>query len=640
MAAIQSNGTGGGDWSAGATWNGGVAPGEGDTAQIVSGDTVTIDSTITVGDDTATPALDILNGGELDWDNLGDDVLTLKGDFYVRNGGALTLDGTGDGTKTLTIKLNYSAVLAAGKYGLITEDGAVIDCDGFNKTRSWDTLSANATSGQKVVVTTNDNSAVWEVGDEFVVGSMSQAQKAGAETDTIGSIVGTSITKAGANYSYAHEEDVALINLTRNVVFTSHDTSFKGYIYITNSVPGNIAFDWVEFSYLGSDAATKYGVTIAAGGLSDFAYCSLHRMYYGIARASGTVTISLTGCVFAFSVSRDLNNVYGDTSFTDSVFLGSDDRGADVYPAGFSGCHFGNCDDYGSAVRSTGTLSSCRFYGNGSRGVYNPAGVLFFDGCDFDNNALAIWTQKSITRLADCTFGAIVANTADFYVDGIMVGVDLNTVTLDVTIASGSADNRVSIHATGAAHKTWKAMGTYEKQSTIKRSGTYALLMSPTSATDTLIAESAVPASSGLQIVVSAYLRKNAAYGGANLPFVRLSGAGISATTDAMTDVDDTWQLLVVSGTPTEDGFAKVEFVTQSAGAGAAVYVDDVKMVYTIIDTGSMDFWYEGDLTPVLMTTGLGAVDVWDVLESQIDTSAVSMGRLVLKALRGIRRWL
>ena len=95
-----------------------------------------------------------------------------------------------------------------------------------------------------------------------------------------------------------------------------------------------------------------------------------------------------------------------------------------------------------------------------------------------------------------------------------------------------------------------------------------------------------------------------------------------------MTDVDDTWQLLVVSGTPTSDGFALVEFVAQSSGGGAATYVDDVKMVYTAIDTGSMDFWFEGDLPPVLMATGLGAIDVWDVLVSQIDLSLDSMGRM------------
>jgi len=43
MAIINSNGTGGGNWSAGASWSGGIAPVAGDTAVIRLGDTITVD---------------------------------------------------------------------------------------------------------------------------------------------------------------------------------------------------------------------------------------------------------------------------------------------------------------------------------------------------------------------------------------------------------------------------------------------------------------------------------------------------------------------------------------------------------------------------------------------------------------------
>lgn len=42
MAAISSNGTGGGNWSAGSSWVGGVAPVAGDDVTIVSGDVITL----------------------------------------------------------------------------------------------------------------------------------------------------------------------------------------------------------------------------------------------------------------------------------------------------------------------------------------------------------------------------------------------------------------------------------------------------------------------------------------------------------------------------------------------------------------------------------------------------------------------
>ena len=105
MAAITSNGTGGGVWSAGASWTGGVAPGEGDTCQIRSGDTIVLNSTITVGADSATPACDVLAGGFLTWNNASTITFTLKGDFYIRNGGTVNFDGTVYGNYSLTIKL-------------------------------------------------------------------------------------------------------------------------------------------------------------------------------------------------------------------------------------------------------------------------------------------------------------------------------------------------------------------------------------------------------------------------------------------------------------------------------------------------------------------------------------------------------
>jgi len=66
MATTLSNGTGGGDWSAGATWAGGVAPADGDSVTIVAGDTVTVDTdmsaltgflTVQVNGHASTPGL-------------------------------------------------------------------------------------------------------------------------------------------------------------------------------------------------------------------------------------------------------------------------------------------------------------------------------------------------------------------------------------------------------------------------------------------------------------------------------------------------------------------------------------------------------------------------------------------------------
>jgi hypothetical protein len=638
VAAITSNGAGGGPFSVGASWAGGAAPGLGDTAQVVAGDTITIDATFSVGDDTATPALDVLNGGTLDWDNAGSDTCTFRGDFYVRNGGTLTLDGTGVLANVLTIELNDSAAPADGKYGLIVEDGAIVDVDGFDKTRSWDTLSADAAAAQKDCVTTNDNSAVWLVGDTFVVGSMSQKTKTGAETDTIGAFAGTTVTKAGANYGFAHEQNVAICNLTRNVVITSANVAFEGYIWITNSVPGNVDFQWTEFSYLGMNAANKYGITITAGDYATLQYCAIHHAgYYGVISNGGTPQVDYT--VVALSAN---NQVVGTTvsgggwDLTDVVFIGGDVHGCfQVVPDSFTNCHWANNDNTGNymststAVQNQVAFTDCRFYANGIEGCLTGNGQYCdFDGCAFDGNTQGFETDNPSAVLTDCSFGAQVANSNqdfDLTASALVTSTGTNTTTLNVVTTGGTPGIRLSVDDTANNHKTWKVVGSYEKQGAVVRSGTYAMLMSPTSATVALMAESSVPAINGTQVAVTGYFRKNATYGAANLPYLLLTGAGVTSSTSTMTDVDDTWQLLTVSGTPTRTGFCKVRFICQSAGAGAAVYVDDVKMVYTAIDTGSFDYWYEGDVPPVMMATGLGAVDVWDVQTTQI-SAAGSIG--------------
>ena len=79
-----------GNWSVGGTWDTGV-PGDGDHAVIANGHTVSIDGDITVGNDDATPAIDI--SGILQRASSANDwTLTCKGDISVNNGGEFNID--------------------------------------------------------------------------------------------------------------------------------------------------------------------------------------------------------------------------------------------------------------------------------------------------------------------------------------------------------------------------------------------------------------------------------------------------------------------------------------------------------------------------------------------------------------------
>lgn len=620
MALIASNGVGGGVYSAGASWAGGVAPGLGDEAQVLAGDTITIDAGFTVGNDNpGVPAMDVLNGGTLDWDGLGVDTCTFRGDFYDRIGGTLTLDGTATLANVLTIKLNDSAALVKNKYRLYLYGTATIT--GFNKTRIEDDLSADAAAAQPDIITDNNNSVNWRAGDEIWLVSPTTTA---TEIRTIQNIVGATVTFT-VNLANTFPTDSYAINLTRNIIITVSSTAHPCAIMLDG---GDLDVDWATLYYLGN--------TWGWGGIQAQNNGETLVMDYSVMREC--VEYSIGGRNILSSVSLTYDIFYGHQGWY-SAFSYED---LDV-----SHCYIkkdgGAGSSMGVEIADGSSLTDSFVWGD--RGVrVTGSGWTVSDCVVWRSSIYGLWLYAAYAGILQdnqyrrCTGSAIYIdgaagvtdtnsifanNTTDIYIAGFadMFFVTCNTISTITKVVDMSLAAKVRFYNCGGVttlHKAHLWAGSYEMQGAVKRTGTYAMLMSSSSATDALIAESTVPAINGTQVAVTAYFRKNAAYGAANLPFLRLSGAGVTTSTSTMANVDDTWVLLTVSGTPTRDGFCKVEFVCQSAGVGAAVYVDDVLMIYTAIDTGSFDYWFEGDVAPVMMATGLGALDIWAALDASL----------------------
>ncbi len=109
-AIITSNATGGGDWAAGATWVGGVAPGIGDTAIIAVGDNVHITTTVTVGASTGAATLAAITLG-------------TTGTFTVDSGG--TLNVRGDISRGVDAHLPSATAFTVGAGGTFAWDSSV-----------------------------------------------------------------------------------------------------------------------------------------------------------------------------------------------------------------------------------------------------------------------------------------------------------------------------------------------------------------------------------------------------------------------------------------------------------------------------------------------------------------------------------
>ena len=278
MAAITSNGTGGGVWSAGASWTGAAVPVEGDTVIIQNGDTITIDQDITVGADTTTAAIDVASGGKLEVLSTvaASYTLTCKGDLKTSSGGTIefgTVANPIPSTRTFTVKLNYSAALAEGKYGFINNGDMILQ--GASKTSH--TLLTSDLSATGTVWTVGDTTG-WKVGDKVAIASTTRtySQHEQEVIQTVDS--GTQITCV-AGVTNAHSgtspTQAEVINLTRNIVVTSYNTTYRGYVYCVLGSTSNV--DYVEFYMIGYGTTNKHGVEIktTAVDATNFAYCSI-----------------------------------------------------------------------------------------------------------------------------------------------------------------------------------------------------------------------------------------------------------------------------------------------------------------------------------------------------------------------------
>lgn len=231
MAAIASNGTGGGNWSVGASWTGGIAPVAGDTVTIANGDLITADttglacksialngtlsasrtasSTLTVGDHTSDTLITWGANGFLDYGTSASpipaayvaklilDPLTASASASQSN---LTMTSCTGATK------GFSVVGAASYAGIALSYTNPFSNTVYTTRRAWTTISAQVSSAQANVVLTEDLNV--PAGTDFAVlgshaSSNSQVTQ-GEVKNALSYTPGTKTIVATANFANNH----------------------------------------------------------------------------------------------------------------------------------------------------------------------------------------------------------------------------------------------------------------------------------------------------------------------------------------------------------------------------------------------------------------------------------------------------
>jgi hypothetical protein len=300
---VQSNGKGGGKWSAGATWAGGVVPVGGDAVSIVAGDTVTFDADMS---NWTSGIAGLTCNGTLECS-------TTPGSYHLKTsadiGGTGTIVCGSDGTaypQTCTMTFNFDSKPNSFECGA----GLVLNLFCNRPAYPIVTLLANTEAGQKGLLVDKDvTKDMWRPGSEIRIDDASGTVPDSEVVVIAPGGIASSVITSQTGLASAKGPGAQVILVTRNVRITgSTDWAVKSMTggvlgcEISNCTQGIFSSSGSVIS--GVVSGCSYGVYVGYG-------CEVSGVisgcrYDGVYSNAGTrVSGVISGCSYAVSYSPE-----------------------------------------------------------------------------------------------------------------------------------------------------------------------------------------------------------------------------------------------------------------------------------------------------------------------------------------------
>lgn len=631
--------------------------------------TVTMDGTQTIGSKTDTVlavqrtlgnAISINNLGVLAWDTAADATLTCGGNIICNNNlGELQMGTVGSPMPAARLaKLRFD-MAATGNHGLRVFQTGKLILQGTPKssTSLWKAklVSGVGTAASPLVV---DAPVDWSVGDEIAISATSNNATNYQETEYRFIITKNSATSyvlsatsggAEAAFTFTHSTDAWVLNIQRNVLIDSTDSSRQFYVLTNSATDGDVNCDWTRFDVIGSTLSSKTGFQIDASsgtsGTGSVDYCVFSRLNNGLVLINVRNSLTFTGNITVNEISAGANagffitNSSHNKTFVDCFALDMDRSGFVVLSSTFS-ITFTRC--YGIACNKDNSAPSAGFgLVSGGKIILNSCeahccratggGVSLSGVVDVVANSLLCGTKG--TNVVD-----VFGNTAASYNTVIFNNSSFGSATLISNYLVMLAGSEVAFHAyngsdnnhawynnTGAARSTGAGL----VDTTNKTAGNLTVRIAPEDLTTGFVWEFLVGIKASTAASIFGFAQKNVAFG-TDVCTVELFLPG-STVADATATLDNTtgaWQVfnLAANYTGLVAAFATVRITAKTTTASAYVYFTDFYNGTNVL-TG-LQAWYNGKPTPV-MTDLLGdPASVWAILTSTL-TTAGTVGKLV-----------
>lgn len=631
--------------------------------------TVTVDSSQTIGSKTDTVlavqrtlgnAVSINNLGVLAWDTSADATLTCGGNIICNNGsGELQMGTVASPMPAARLARLRFDMAASGNHGLRVFDTGKLILQGAPKssTSLWKAklVSGVGTAASPLVV---DAAVDWSVGDEIAISATSDNATNYNENEYRFIITKNSATSyvvsstsggAEAALTHTHNTNAWVLNIQRNILIDSIDSSEFYYINAVSTVDGNINVDWARFDLIGMGTSGKnaFQISVSSGssGYGSIDYSVFSRFHAGLQLTTTRIALSFTGLVFVnqsgTSSGISTSTTAHNKSFTDCFFLGCK-RSAISQTQSFNytytrcyaiGCNIDNDAGTGAIVLGaigSSTFDSCEVHATRRRGLLlNGASDVLFNA--FLCGTKGVNTSVDVEPISTGAYNTVTFINASFGSATLTTGYTAMLAGSQIAFHAynGNANNHAWYTPTGSARSTGSGL----TDTTIKTSGSLGLRLAPEDVTTGFVWEFLIGIQANSAASVFGFAQKNVAFGSSVCTVeLFLPGSTVADASVTLSDTTGSWQVfnLAASYTGAVASFATIRVTAKTTTAAAYVYFDDFYNGTNVLT--ALDAWYQGKPTPV-MTDLLGdPASVWAILTST-QTTEGTMGKLMVDYL-------
>jgi len=651
--------------------------------------TVTLDGTVSIGSGIGalvtptTPAtlsfgLYLGSHGIATADTTANVTITCKGHFLTTWLSALNVGSSGTAyPSSYKFKFSFNPT-ANGDFGFRSFNGKIA-LYGTPKTTTalWKTTysSGVGTAADPLILA---NSVDWAVGDEIAILASSDNATNYNEVEwrfiktknsPTSYVVSNTVGGAEAALSYTHT-NAYVVNVERNIVFTTTDITKSAYYGFTNSPNafisfpsyGSLNFEWSRFENLGlaSSPDPLQGLSFIGYTTFTFNYGVCYRPLFSSFWGSNNVAPSTlegliccrqaSGATYLFYSQAMANKTLNDLFIFDGNV------------SGYALTTYGSVNTFNRAV-----INGCRksSSSSGYSALYLTLSTKnIFNNCEINACGLAFAYQVTSTDnvFNSCSFGTKGKNLYDF-----SVGQSFQTILFkDCTFNSNNfwalntytnlfdgselvfenynttANNHFWYSPYGIASSTGSGLS----DTLVRTPGSFNVRIAPSNSSAGFSWAFLIPANKNQVVPFSGYFLKNVAMGtDVCTVSLFLPGNPVTGTPDDTVtlsdDVSNTWTGSAVQAvslaayyTGAVDTFATVVINAKSTTSGAYLYCADF---YNSGDTttlydklAGLTIWYNGKPSPIITQLSLGGIApaVWGVALSGLTTPGTTGKKL------------